>query len=235
MTTGHGSREDPEGRPNGKRELAMGRKSPSIVRYVRGFGPSLACMVVAAALIVTAAGQASVRTEATGSAGTAEQVRAAYEGPSALVGALTSGAARSRALARTDLDADGAQDVVVGYAWRGAGLVTLQRGNTDAFAPDLQSAFARMQRGHEPDFMALDARVVRVPEAVSFVEAGDFDRDGRADVLAGSLGGGLYFLAGHGRGGVGPARRIPLGGKVTTLASGEFRAADGHPDVAVGI
>src|SRR3954453_1347987 len=92
-----------------------------------------------------------------------------------------------------------------------------------------------MQRGYEPDLMALDARVVRVPEAVSFVEAGDFNRDGRADVLAGSLGGGLYLLAGDGQGGVGPARRIPLGGTVTTLAAGEFRAVDGHPDVAVGV
>src|SRR4051794_2852766 len=139
------------------------------------------------------------------------------------------------ALAEADLDADGAPDLVVGYASHGTGIVTVQRGNPDAFAPERQSVFARMQRGYEPDLMALDARVVRVPEAVSFVEAGDFNRDRRADVLAGALGGGLYLLAGDGSGGVGPARRISLGGAVTALAAGEFRAADGHLDVAVGV
>ena len=180
----------------------MGRKSTLIVRYLLSLGPTSACLILSSALIVTAA-QASARTEAARSAATVQQVRAAYDGPSAHVGALTSGAARSRALARTDLDADGAQDLVVAYAWHGEGLITLQRGNTDAFAPERQSVYARMQRGYEPDLMAPDARVARVPEAVSLVEAGDFNGDGRADVLAGALGGGLYLMAGDGRGGVG--------------------------------
>jgi hypothetical protein len=196
-------------------------------------GRTFACLILASALIL-AAGQASARTEAARGV-SVEQMSVAYQGSSALLNALSSGDARSRALARTDFDADGAQDLVVGYAWHGAGLVTLQRGSPDAFAPKRQSVFARMQRGDEIDLMASGARVARVPEPVAFVEAGDFNRDGRADVLAGSLGGGLYLLAGDGRGGVGPARRIRLGGTVTTLAAGEFRAADGRRDVAVGV
>src|SRR5215211_6500865 len=216
---------------NGGRVLGPGEPRRS---SRSALGRASASLVLASALIL-AAGQASARTDAARGAAAVQQVRAAYNGPAALVDALTSGAARSRALARTDFDADGAQDLVVGYAWHGAGLVTLQRGSPDAFAPKRQSVFARMQRGDAPDLMALDARVARVPEAPSFVEAGDFNRDGRADVLAGSLGGGLYLLAGDGRGGLGPARRISLGGRLTTLAAGEFRAADGNPDVSVGV
>src|ERR1051325_5626848 len=197
-------------------------------------GRTSGCLIVFSALLF-AGGQASARPRTVRSADTVHQLRAEYRGPRAVVDALTRDDARPRALARADLDADGAPDLVVGYAWQSAGIVTIQRGNPDAFAPERQSLFARMQRGYEPDFMAPDARVVRVPEAVSFVEAGDFNRDGRADVVAASSGGGLYLLAGDGRGGVEPARRISLGGTVTTLATGEFRAADGRPDVAVGV
>src|SRR4051794_9354874 len=181
-----------------------GRKLPSI-----GVVRRCACLVLPAALVL-AAGQASARTDAARRAVTVQQVRAAYEGPSALVGALNGGDARARALARTDLDADGAQDLVVGYAWHGAGIVTVQRGNPDALAPTRQSAFQQLQRGDDLDWLAPDARVARVPDQATFVEAGDFNGDGRADVLVGALGGGLYFLAGDGRGGVGPAHRVPL-------------------------
>ena len=52
---------------------------------------------------------------------------------------------------------------------------------------------------------------------------------------AAARGGGLYLLAGDGKGGVGQAKQVPLPGPVTTFASGEFRGADGHLDVAVGV
>ena len=76
---------------------------------------------------------------------------------------------------------------------------------------------------------------MRVPEPVSYLEAGDFNRDKRPDVLGAARGGGLYLLAGDGKGGVGQAKQVPLPGPVTTVASGEFRGADGHLDVAVGV
>ena len=164
-----------------------------------------------------------------------QQLRAAYHGPDALVSALTGADARARALARADFDRDGAPDLVAAYESQGAGIVTLQRGNPDAFAPKGKGDFERMQQGYEPEWLAGEARAVRVPEPVSYLEAGDFNRDKRPDVLAAARGGGLYLLAGDGKGGVGQAKQVPLPGPVTTVASGEFRGADGHPDVAVGV
>jgi YVTN family beta-propeller protein/predicted outer membrane repeat protein len=192
-------------------------------------------MVLASALIVST-GQASARTEAARSAATVEQVHAVYEGPSALVGALNGSDAHARALARADLNGDGATDVVAGYAWRGAGIVTVQRGNTQALAPERQSkVFEAMQQGFDPAWLANDAYALRVPEPVSYVEAGDFNHDRVPDVLAAAAGGGLYLFAGDGRGGFGRAHKVRLPGTITTIASGEFRAADGRPDLAIGV
>ncbi len=189
-------------------------------------------MILFSALVLAAD---SGSQQATRRAVGVQQLRPAYDGPSALVAALKGGDARGRALARADLDADGAPDLVAGYAWNGAGIVTIQRGNKDAFAPKRRAVLERMQRGFDPAWVAADAGAVRVPEPVSYLEAGDFNDDRRPDVLAAARGGGLYLLAGDGKGGVGQAERVPLPGPVTTVAAGEFRAADGHPDVAVGV
>ena len=77
-----------------------------------------------------------------------------------------------------------------------------------------------MQRGFDPEWVVGDAGAVRVPEPVSYVEAGDFNDDRRPDVLAAARGGGLYLLAGDGKGRVGQAVRVPLPGPVTTVAPG---------------
>ena len=58
-----------------------------------------------------------------------------YRGDQAAVAALQSGGAQARALASADVDRNGTPDVVFGYAFNGMGIITLQRGNPDAFAP----------------------------------------------------------------------------------------------------
>src|SRR5215210_2198798 len=199
------------------------------------FGGACACLILSCAVLVAAA-PVSGSTSVTRRAVTVEQLDATYHGPSALVDALSSAEPRARALARADLDSDGAADVVPGYTWHGAGIVTIQRGNTQSLAPKRQSAvFEAMQQGFDPAWLVDDAHALRVPEPVSFVEAGDFNHDGVPDVLAAAAGGSLYLFAGDGRGGFGSAQKVRLLGTVTTLATGEFRAADGRPDLAVGV
>src|SRR5258705_6490978 len=68
-----------------------------------------------------------------------------YRGAQEAAAALQSGSAR--ALASADFDRNGTPDVVAGYAADGAGVITLQRGNPDAFAPTDDSVFVRMQQG----------------------------------------------------------------------------------------
>src|SRR6266853_5681684 len=163
------------------------------------------------------------------------QLRVDYRGEQSVIQSLQSGQARARSLAVADLDGNSTPDLVVGYEYNGAGIVTIQRGNPDAFAPADESVYARMQRGYNPESLLPTAETYQVPEPVDFVQAGDFNNDNRKDILTGSRGRDLFLLAGNDHGGFEPPQQIFLPGVVTTLAAGEFRAADGVPDIAVGV
>jgi predicted outer membrane repeat protein len=163
------------------------------------------------------------------------QMQVVYRGEQYVTEALRSGAARPRALASIDLDGDATPDLIAGYSYNGAGVVTVQHGNPDAFAPKDESVFARMQQGYNPESLLPVADTYQVPESIDFLQAGDFNHDNQKDVLVGASGGNLFLLEGDGHGGLNAAEPVSLPGSVTALTAGEFRAADGKSDVAVGV
>ena len=57
-----------------------------------------------------------------------------FRGQEAGIKALRSGLAEARSLSSGDLDANGTPDVVAGYGYNGTGIITIQRGNPDAYA-----------------------------------------------------------------------------------------------------
>ncbi len=158
-----------------------------------------------------------------------------YKGDSTLASALQNGSAQARSLAAADFDRNGTPDVVAGYAFNGAGMITLQRGNPDAFAPADDSVFVRMQQGYNPDSLLPGADVYALPVSPDFLVTGTFTHDSEKDVLFAAKGGALYLMEGNGAGQLGAPQQIDLPGPVTALAAGEFRAADGFTDVAVGV
>jgi hypothetical protein len=165
----------------------------------------------------------------------ARSQRLEYMGDQKLVGALATDQVRGRSIASADLNDDAAPDLVTGYSYSGGGIVTIQLGNLDAFAPNDESVFERMQNGYNPDALQSAVIALRAPEPPDFLQIGDFDGDNRKDVLLAARGGNLYLLPGDGQGRIGKVEHITLPGAVTALTSGEFRAADGRTDVAVGI
>jgi hypothetical protein len=162
-------------------------------------------------------------------------MQAAYKGESALVNALQTGAAQARTLASADFDGNRTPDVVAGFAFNGAGMITLQRGNPDAFAPSDESVFVRMQQGYNPDSLLPGADVYSVPVSPDFLVTGKFTRGSEEDVLFAAKGGALYLMTGDGSGRLGSPQEIALPGVVTALAAGEFRASDGITDIPVGV
>jgi hypothetical protein len=162
-----------------------------------------------------------------------QEVAAQYRGEPRLTASLQSGLARARALAAEDLDGDAAQDVVAGYSNNGSGIISVQHGNPNAYAPKDEAVIKRIQQGESPDSLTPVAELYEIPEAVDFLAAGDFNEDGQKDVLTAARGGGLYLLAGDGARGLRPAERVALDGRVTAMATGEFGRADGRTEVAV--
>ena len=158
-----------------------------------------------------------------------------YRGNQQAAAAFQNGTARARALASADLDRNGTPDVVAGYVSNGSGVITVQRGNPDAFAPTDDSVFVRMQQGYNPDSLLPEADVYAVPVSPDFVVTGNFTHDSEKDVLFAAKGGALFLMAGDGAGRLGDSQQINLPGPVTALAVGEFRAADAFTDVAVGV
>ena len=163
------------------------------------------------------------------------EMSVAYRGDQAAVAALQSGAAQARALDSADVDRNGTPDVVAGYSFNGSGIITIQRGNPDAFAPASDSVLVRMQQGYNPDSLLKGADVYSVPVAADFIATGNFTDDSEKDVLIAARGGALYLMEGNGAGRLREPRQIELPGAVTAMAVGEFRAADGRTDLAVGV
>jgi len=158
-----------------------------------------------------------------------------YRGEQGAVAALQNGSAQARSLAAADFDRNGTPDVVAGFGFNGTGMITIQRGNPEAFAPVDDSVFPRLQQGYDPDSLLSGADVYAVPASPDFLITGNFTHDSEKDVLFAAKGGVLYLMVGDGSGRLGAPQQIDLPGAVTALGAGEFRAADGFTDVAVGV
>ena len=163
------------------------------------------------------------------------QVKATYRGNVTATQFLQSGQARPRAMATTVLAGGAVPNLISGYSGEGMGVVTVQHGNPEAFAPKDESVYPRIQQGYNPDALLPETDTYLVPQSADFVQAGDFNYDGRKDVLTAARGGDLFLLAGDGRGRLETAVQIPLPGNVTAMAAGEFRVVDGWTDLAVSV
>jgi hypothetical protein len=147
-----------------------------------------------------------------------QAAKLSYTGSAESVAALKTGAAIPTALAAADFNADGAPDVVAGYATAKGGVLVLMRGNPDAYAPTDTSLYQKAMKGNVPATFLSNAAVFEVPESPDFVVTGDFKRDGNQDVLVAARGGSLYLLEGDGHGNLLAPQIVPLTGQVRALA-----------------
>jgi len=154
-----------------------------------------------------------------------------YTGDASAAAALQGGTATATALAAADFNADGAMDVVAGYSTGNGGVLVLMRGNPDAFAPTDQTLYAKAMKGKVPPTFLSKATAFSLPESPDLLVTGDFNHDGKPDVLVAARGGSLYLLAGDGRGNLQPPQIVSLPGQVRALAVN----VDGHVAVSMDV
>ncbi|MBI4747502.1 MAG: DUF11 domain-containing protein [Acidobacteria bacterium] len=141
------------------------------------------------------------------------------------------------ALTAGDFTGDGWPDLISTYTDGFQGIVRLHPGNMDARYPTSPAAQAHKQAGTFSDEPFLSARTeVLIPQPAHFVGTGDFNVDGRLDLVTAAQGGtALFWLAGNGQGGFEAPLMIEVNGLITAFASGEINQPDGAQDIVVGI
>lgn len=139
--------------------------------------------------------------------------------------------ANSIAGAAADFDSDGVQDLATVDA---GGRITLFKGNADTIYPNSPEAKLRRAENGEATAFLRAQPDQNLPVSPNFFSAGDFNADGRADILAAVRGTNIIYLAvGNGDGRFSTVRAIPLEGVITALETGEIGRPDGQTDIAV--
>jgi hypothetical protein len=132
------------------------------------------------------------------------------------------------AQASADFDADGTADLAVAYRTANGGLVTIRRGNVESVFP--------LHQDIPPAPFFNGGTAFELPFAPDFLAAGDFNADGKPDLLAAKRGtNSLVLLPGDGAVNFDAPRTMQLTGTITAFAAGEMNNFDNLPDVAVGI
>ena len=135
-----------------------------------------------------------------------------------------------------DIDADGVADLVVGYRAPGGGVITVHRGNLDAFAPQSDASLQAIGRGEFPSPFLTDANTFSVPVSPDFIALGNFTGDGQRDLIIAARGSNtLYIFPGDGKGGFGAAQTVGVPGGVTSLAVGDFGPSAQFSTVLIGV
>lgn len=112
-----------------------------------------------------------------------------------------------------------------------ADIVDANDGGDDGEADPLERIFVTLAG---PAGTLLERKQLARPRKLTFpamLEAADFDRDGRIDLIAGDYGSAtLYSFRGDGKGSFGEGVALDAGGPVTALAAGDVNR-DGRPDL----
>ncbi len=141
---------------------------------------------------------------------------------------------RSLSLAAGDVDGDGVPDLIVGLEISGRGAIEIFHGNSRAIYP--HQSGRSVESDPNASFSAEPDDRLASPIIPDFLEFGDFNADGRSDLLAAQEGGtALFMFPGDPRGGFGVPLRRDLEGVLTDIVVGDVARRDGLLDVLVTV
>ena len=160
----------------------------------------------------------------------------AYVGDKKAVETLTAGEASPLSMTSGDIDGDGIDDLLIGYATSQGGVIAVHRGNLDAFAPQSTESFEAIGRGDFPSPFLKQASVFSVPVRPDFIATGNFgDSEYKSLVVAARGGTTLYLLSSDGEANFTNATAVNLPGAVTALSAGQLGTGQQYANLIVGV
>lgn len=157
-----------------------------------------------------------------------------YDDASAAVRADGNGSAAvtSATLATTsDFDSDGVPDLITTGT---DGRISFYKGNADTIYPNSPDAKQRRAEFGEASPFSTASTLTQLSFSPDFLESGDFNADGFADLLMAAKGSSqITVLSGNGVGSFTRSQAFPVDGSITAIAVGEIGRSDQQADVAV--
>ncbi|HEX9928611.1 MAG TPA: CSLREA domain-containing protein [Pyrinomonadaceae bacterium] len=133
---------------------------------------------------------------------------------------------QAKVLASADFDSDGIADLVTVDS---TGSLKLYRGNAEYRGAD--NKLSKQENRIAPFYP--EAKSFSLNISPDYLETGDFNADGKKDILAVAKNDNNFkFLSGDGKGSFTEPLSIPLDGQIASLAIGEIGKQDGQTDVA---
>ncbi|MGA7238599.1 MAG: CSLREA domain-containing protein [Bryobacteraceae bacterium] len=165
---------------------------------------------------------------------TPRQFKASYRGSTRAMGAIA-GRPSALAMASADLDGDAVNDLAIGFAAPGGGLIAIHRGNLDAFAPQSEASFNAIGRGDFPAPFLPEAELVEIPSRPDFLAAGDLIGQSGSALAAAARGGqSIHLLARGASGKMELLQTIATAGTITGLDAQQLTRGK-YWQVAVGV
>lgn len=133
---------------------------------------------------------------------------------------------QAKVLASADFDSDGIADLVTVDS---TGRLNLYRGNAEYRSAD--NKLSKQENRTAPFYP--EAKSFSLNISPYYLETGDFNADGKKDILAAAKNDNNFkLLSGDGKGSFTEPLSIPLDGQITSLAIGEIGKQDGQTDAA---
>ena len=140
-----------------------------------------------------------------------------------------------RTMTDTDLNADGAADLIVGLASGSGGQLAIYQGSLDTLSATTPEIFEGMKEGRFPAPFLPEASLINLPVAPDFIGTGDFNRDGIKDIIAAGRGDDKAFLLIGGIKGGYKTTFVELPGRVTAMLADNIDPLDNAADIAFAV
>lgn len=152
-----------------------------------------------------------------------EPINSDFVGTDSAINQFESGSLRPTALAATDFNFDGYNDVISGFSSANGGILTLHKGNREAFAPENPQVLDGIKNGQFPVSFEKETAVIETPIAPDFIVSGKFISGSQLDiVIASKNSSSIFVYSSNGKGGFGKPKEIILEDNVTAIAADIF-------------